>query len=39
MIVKAIGEEGPACGNLTEECLSQSRRTETLIENKAVAEK
>jgi len=39
MIVKAIGEEGPACGTLTEDCLSQSRRTETLIENKAVAEK
>lgn len=39
MLVKAIGEEGPACANLTEECLSQSRRAETLIENKAVAEK
>jgi outer membrane protein OmpA-like peptidoglycan-associated protein len=37
MLVKAVGEEGPACGHLTEECLSQSRRAETLIENKAVA--
>ncbi len=37
ILVKSMGEEGPACGNLTEECLSQSRRAETLIENKPVA--
>jgi|SRR5579872_508683 len=41
MGVKAVGEEGPACQGvpLTEDCLSRSRRAETLIENKAVAEK
>jgi peptidoglycan-associated lipoprotein len=39
ILIKGMGEEQPTCAQMTEECLAQSRRGETLIENKAVASK
>ena len=35
--IATIGAEEPTCPTLTEDCLAKSRRTETLIENKALA--
>lgn len=35
--VVVMGQEGPTCLDITEECLTKSRRAETLVENKSLA--
>jgi len=37
MTIVTRGAEEPACQPITEDCLSKSRRTETLLEDKALA--
>jgi len=39
ILIKGIGEVQPTCAQMTEECLAQSRRSDTLVENKALASK